>query len=381
MKMPNLLKMKRAISLGTILLLSASLLGGCSANQPQEGSNDASSGSETVVVTDMLGRTVDVPTSIDRVVGLGPGSLRLLSYMECVDNVVGVELSEQTDELSCPYRHVYQEAFAELPVIGDGGSKGVTPNEEALLQAHPQVIFANIDADSADTLQKRTGIPVVALTSGEAVFDEEVYESIDLVGKIMGKGERASELIAFMKDAESDLDKRTSKASEDSSATAYAGAINYRGGHGFNGTEAEFAPFLTTHVTNIADVDGMSGTYDIDLEAVSSSQPDYIFLDSINIGLVEEDVKANPQFFESLEAVKSGKVNTLIPYRFYATNIELAIADCYQVGSVMYPDEFSDIDPKDKLNEITSFFLGQDLYEEFDEAKLGFNNLNLLDLA
>ncbi len=48
------------------------------------------------------------------------------------------------------------EGFVEkLPVIGDGGSQGVTPNEEAILEAAPQVIVADgLEADAAAVDQR-----------------------------------------------------------------------------------------------------------------------------------------------------------------------------------------------------------------------------------
>ena len=106
------------------------------------------------------------------------------------------------------------------------------------------------------------------------------------------------------------------------------------------------------------------GSFDIDLEAVSAAQPDYIFLESGNIGLVKEDVTANPDYFANLKAVQDGNVYSLVSYRFYATNVDLAIANCYQVGCSVYPDQFADVDPTKKLDEITVFFLGKPLSEK-----------------
>ena len=119
------------------MVLLAVPLAGCSSPQGDAGQNgDApKEQASTQTVTDMVGRTVEVPAKAEKVIGIGSSSLRLIAYLEAVDTVVGVEQSELEDNVTCSYRHVYHDTLKNLPVIGDGGSKGVTPNEEAIMQA------------------------------------------------------------------------------------------------------------------------------------------------------------------------------------------------------------------------------------------------------
>lgn len=325
----------------------------------------------------MVGRTVDVPAAPAKIIGVGSSSLRLICYLEAVDKVVGVELSEQTDSVTCTYRHVNHDLFATLPVIGDGGSKGITPNEEAIVQVAPELIIASVDKDTADALQQKVNIPVVCITLSDIVFDQVFYDNVEMLGKVLGKEQRAADIIKYMKDAEADLAKRSGAAEQKS---AYAAGISFRGGHGFAGTEAGFPPFAANNVKNIADEGAATGCFDIDLEKVSAAQPDYIFVESSNIGLVKEDVDNNPDYFRNLTAVQNGNVFSLVSYRFYATNVDLAIANCYQVGCSVYPDQFSGIDPTAKLDEITKFFLGAELSQDLAAANCTFQKYDLFAL-
>ena len=325
----------------------------------------------------MVGRTVEVPANPQKIIGVGSSALRMISYLQATDKVVGVEQGELEDSVTCTYRHVNHDLFSTLPVIGEGGSKGVTPNEEAIIAAAPEVIIASIDKDSADALQEKTGIPVVCITLSDIVFDQVFYDNVTMLGKVLDKPERADAIVAFMKDAEADLAARTADVEP---KTAYAAGISFRGGHGFAGTEAGFPPFAATNTTNIADVEGMEGCFDIDLEAVSSAQPDCIFVESGNLGLVKEDVAANPDYFANLKAVKDGNVYSLVSYRFYATNVDLAIANCYQVGCSVYPDKFADVDPTKKLDEITEFFLGAPLSADLAAEGCSFQKYDLMNL-
>ena len=363
-----------AAAFAVTLAVGIFALTGCSSSNTN---SDKASASGTQTVTDMVGRTVEVPADADKVIGIGASSLRMICYMQAADKVVGVEQAEQQDSVTCAYRHVNHEAFAKLPVIGEGGSKGVTANEEAIIDAAPQVIIANLDKDSADSLQQKTNIPVVCVTMSDIVFDQELYDNITLLGKVLGKEDRGEELIKYMQDTEKDLQDRTANVEK---KTAYAAGISYRGGHGFSGTEAGFAPFSICSITNIADAGHDSGCFDIDLEAVTAAQPDYIFVESGNLGLVKEDVAANPDYFTNLKAVQDGNVFSLVSYRFYATNLELAIANCYYVASCVYPDQFADVDSAKKLDEISTFFLGASLSEDLAKEGLSFQKLDLTNM-
>lgn len=370
-----------AAALAATLALGAFALVGCSSSSAGSGSSaaDSSAGSAaaTQTITDMAGRTVEVPANPDKVIGIGSSSLRMICYLQATDKVVGVEQGELEDSVTCTYRHVNHETLANLPVIGEGGSKGVTPNEEAIIAAGPQVVIASVDKDTADALQQKTGIPVVCITLSDIVFDQVFYDNVTMLGEVLGAEDRAADVVEFMQDAEADLTARTADVTP---KTAYAGGISYRGGHGFAGTEAGFAPFLATNVDNVADASQAPGCFDIDLEAVTAAQPDCIFIESGNIGLVKEDVDANPDYFANLDAVKNGNVYSLVSYRFYATNVDLAIANCYQVGCAVYPDQFADVDSTEKLDEITTFFLGAPLSEDLAAAGCSFTKYDLANL-
>ena len=52
-----------------------------------------------------------------------------------------------------------------------------------------------------------------------------------------------------------------------------------------------------------------------------------------------------------------------MPFNYYAANLEIALADAWYLGSVLYPEQFADVDPAAKFDEITQFLLGIDAYE------------------
>ena len=267
-----------------------------------------------------------------------------------------------------------------MPVIGDGGSSGVTINEEALMEAAPQLVICDsLSADEADNLQQKTGIPFVCLDQPETVFDDKYYNNLELLGKVLGKEERAAEVVNYIKEVDNDLEQRSAASENADNNTAYAAGISFRGGHGFDGTEANFQPFVACNIDNVADGHGSDGAFTIDLETVSAAQPDYIFMECGNLPLIKENYSTNPAYYQALKAVQDGHTYSLISYRFYSTNVELALANCYQVGAMVYPDSFSDVNPTDKLDEISEFFLGEKLSSDLAAEGYKFEQLNIAE--
>lgn len=357
------------------LTFAAAMLTGCSSNE-----SNSSSNAETQTITDMRGRSVEIPADLERIVAVGC-ALRPVCYLQAEDMVVGVEASEQEDNVSCAYRHVNHDLFASLPVIGDGGSSGVTINEEALMEAAPQLVICDsLSADEADNLQQKTGIPFVCLDQPETVFDDKYYNNLELLGKVLGKEERAVDVVNYIKDINNDLEQRSAASENADNNTAYAAGISFRGGHGFDGTEANFQPFVVCNIDNIADGHGSDGAFTIDLETVSAAQPDYIFMECGNLPLIKENYNTNPAYYQALKAVQDGHTYSLISYRFYSTNVELALANCYQVGAMVYPDSFSDVNPTEKLDEISEFFLGEKLSSDLAAEGYKFEQLDIAEL-
>lgn len=62
----------------------------------QNQSQTSQTSKETVqTVTDLVGRQVEIKTPVHKVVGIGPGALRLITYIDGIDRVAGVENIEK----------------------------------------------------------------------------------------------------------------------------------------------------------------------------------------------------------------------------------------------------------------------------------------------
>ena len=95
------------------------------------------------------------------------------------------------------------------------------------------------------------------------------------------------------------------------------------------------------------------------------------------MSLVQDEYAKNPAYFRSLRAVQEGKVYALPCFNQYATNIEIAIADAYYAGKVLFPEQFADVDMDQKADELLELFLGTAFYSEMKEAGLSFEPITI----
>ena len=105
--------------------------------------------------------------------------------------------------------------------------------------------------------------------------------------------------------------------------------------------------------------------------------PDYIFVDQGGISYVVEDYQKSTAFYQSLSAVQQGNLYSQLPYNYYSTNIDTAIADAYYLGKILYPDAFADVDIAAKADEIYQALVGAALYDQMAADFGGFGPVTL----
>ncbi|WP_312891023.1 iron ABC transporter substrate-binding protein [Clostridium thailandense] len=350
------------------------LLGGCASKTAET----TVSKFEKITVKDLLGREITLNSKASKVVAIGPGALRLYCYVNGSKNLAGVEQIEKGSPIGKPYMMINPD-ISKLTTIGSGGPNNAA-DPEKILSVKPDVIFTtySIDKASADELQSKTNIPVVVLSYGkESTFDSDVNISLEIIGKITGSESRAQEVVNYIKNCKNDLDKRTKDIAENEKPSTYAGAVSMKGSHGIESTQGNYSLFKAVHAKNVVDETGKTGSIMIDKEKLLKWNPDKIFIDEGGLQVVQEDYKKNPSYYNNLSAVKNGELYSQMPYNFYTTNIETAMADAYYLGKVLYPEKFKDVDPEKKADEIYKTLLGKELYSEMAKNFGGFKKITL----
>lgn len=347
-----------------------------------------------VIVTDHYGRTVTIPPDISRVVcSTGGPCVRYLVYMDAADELAGVDNGDypnsSTASRDTRSYTLANPQFSTLAIIGSATSGA---NLETIVALNPQLIFmmgstANQSGDSlspADTTQTKTGIPVVALPPGSYTTAEgrqELYASYMLIGKCLGKEQRADDLSAYIESTIADLENRTRDIPEQDQKTVYIGGLSFGGSHGLMSTHSAYPPFLWVHVKNIANTSVIQTT-DFSKESLIVADPEYIFIDAGTLGVTDEiggleDIKS--PVFSDLRAVKNQNIYVTLPYNYRSSNLDTILADAYFIGKTVYPDRFADIDPKKKADEIYTKFVGKPVFEQINAHcdNLGFTRLSI----
>ena len=351
---------------------------------------DKAAESGSMTLTDGFGREVTIPESVERVVCSGAGCLRYLVYLQAQDDVVGVDSLEKEESAfeGRPYA-LANPQLKDYPLIGEFRGKD---DPEKIISISPQVILktgtsgqsAATNGADADTLQNKTGIPVVMFPYGSLKNEEqkaEIYSSLRIMGQVVGKQERAEEVINYINATMQDLENRTADIPESERKTAYIGGVSMAGAHGIISTEPAYPPFLWVNANNVAA--GMGADHaDIAKEALVDWDPEYIFIDIGTLQVGNEGAIGelkNDTSLAGLSAIKNKKVYGVIPYNYYSTNYESVLANAYFVGKVLYPDRFKDIDPEAKADEIYTFFLGKPVFSEINGQydNLGFKSIPL----
>ena len=363
----------RPLSLVTCCIVIAGLLSAGCVSPNDEGMTPR--GEETVTVVDMMNRTVTASADPGRIIGIGAGALRMIVYLQEQDKVVGVDIREQDANgtvsgmpsgIDRPYNIAHPE-LASRPFVG-----GITGDPELIALQKPDVVFVTfVTGKDADALQEKSRVPVISLISGDLGKNRQVfYSSLRTMATVLGKEQRAEDVISYINATLADLQERTSGIPAGKKASVYVGGIAYNGAHGLLSTDPAYAPLAMVNGNNVAAEAGTGGQIMIDKEKLLSWNPDVIFIDEASYSLVVEDLK--DPVYQSLDAVREGRVYGVMPYNWYANNYDTVLADAYFIGKILYPDQFVEVDPEQKADEIYTMLDGKPVYAEMKQIFGGF---------
>lgn len=326
--------------------------------------------------TDHTGRTVNIPDTVNNVIALRSGTMRLLAYMGVTDRVSHIEGGEQGRNV--PYLTANPH-LRVLPVIGAGNHY----DTELLAAAVTDLIVATfMSPQEADRLQRLTRKPVLLLNYGDlGEGRDDLFSTLRLLGDIFHLEQRADTLVRYIESTIDECAVRASRATE-LQRSAYVGGVAYNGAHGLTSTETDYPPFMMLSVSNVAGGEELRKNGDgpghevlfIEAEQLIRWDPDIIFLDAAGRQVWEQEI-ASGIMQSSLAALREGEVYTVLPYNWNSTNFENLLCNVWYVGSVMMPSAFGDVDVAGKSREVYKMFYGTDIYDQVYDYYQPFSQL------
>ena len=362
--------MKKTFVMLLVAILIAVAICGC-ADSSGKVAEDAAR-----TITDMLGREVEIPAEVKTIVPLG-NTPRMITYLGLADSVVGFSgMAFKDINPVTAYAYANKDLWADVPIVGTDAMGATNYYAEEIIKINPDVILCSYAKELADEIQTKTGIPVVAVPMG-TLFGEDYEEALRLLADVCGVPEKAEEVISFIGSCLDDLKARTADIPEEDKPSVLGAAATFRGVHDIRGVYVRYSVFETIAANDVtANITKADDAVELDKEKIIEWDPEYIFLDSGGVGLVREDYAKNPGYYAHLSAFQGDKVYQYPSSTSYYANVEIPLVNSYYVGSVIFPEQFADIDFEEKANEIFELFLGaKDYLGELEKSGFGYKKV------
>lgn len=332
---------------------------------------------QTVEITDHSIRKVIVPKEVNSILCSGSGCLRYICYLQGQEKIVAVDdIETQKSAFNARPYHLANPKFTSMPIFGEFRGYD-NPELIVSLKQQPQVIFKTYSSTgyNPQELQKKTGIPVISLEYGDLThYVDTLFASLRLMGKIINKEKRAEDCISFFKSTIDDLKKRTQSIPDGKKVSCYIGGIAFRGPHGVLSTEPGYAPFTFLSAKNVAfnptDGKNQKRSMIIAKEKLIEWDPEIMFIDLSTLQLTDKtsaiyQIKNDP-VYKNLKAIKNNNIYAVLPYNGYTTNHGSVFANAYYIGKILFPEQFNDIEPQKKADEIFTFLVNSPVFEQLN---------------
>jgi iron complex transport system substrate-binding protein len=365
--------MKKFREFGAFLLIGAALA-------------PAAHAAETVTITDITGRNVDVQVPVEKVI-LGEG--RQIYFTAALDTeapfkrVVGWR--DDFEKADNDGYHQYLEKFPQMEKLPTfGGMKNGTFDVEQAVALNPDVIILNLDAKTAtedggytEKLAK-VGIPIVYVDFRDKPM-ENTETSMRIIGKLYGKEARAEDFIKFRAEQIALVTDKLAKQKDLKRPVVF---MERAGGY----SEDCCMSFGSENFGKMVEIAGginmasdiIPGTFGtVNPEQIIASDPDQVIVTGANWELyvpggnwVGVGSGADPEVtseklanlmkrpgFTNIKAAKNNNVHA-IWHQFY--NSPYQFVAIQQIAKWLHPDLFKDIDPDATFKELHDRFLPVD---------------------
>lgn len=315
-------------------------------------------------ITDMAGRTVQIPASVGNVVATSPPMTTVI-YMIAPEKLTGVNFQWDDDEL----KYVPSQ-YANLPVVGGwyGTQDG---NYEEFIASEPDMVIESIDErgdgdlNTVNERQNKFGeIPVVAVNDTTDV--EKIDGSITFIGKVLGAEDNAKKLTDFNDKYLNEVHQKSAQIT-DKKTVYYAEGNDGLQTNPSNSTHGQLIDLVGgENVANSLAQGNTTSGIQVSMEQIIKWNPDVI-------------ITTSPEFYAkiyndsnwaSIDAVKNHEVylSPQSPFKWFDRPIGAnMIIGVPWTAKCIYPDQYDDIDLVLTTQEFYSDFYHVDLSK--DEAK------------
>ena len=341
----------------------------------------ASFGSWAITVTDIAGRTVEVPDDVNRIL-LGEGRLfsaiALLEGDKPIERIVGWQgdLRKLDPQTYAVYKAKFP-AIDDIPLIGNTSADSVS--SEKVLTLNPDVAIFGVsghgpgkNSELVKQLEK-AGVPVVFVDFRDNPL-KNTLPSIRLLGKVLNREQIANKYADFYERNQKLVTDITAKIPEDKKPTVFielrAGAFEDCCGTAGDGSMGNFIDLAGGKNIAKGVLPGALGT--MNLEKIIASDPNiYIASGAKAAGSQDVGIQLGAQGttenarnslqkivdrkgINALSAIKDGN-DYAIWHNYYNSPYNVIATQVF--AKWFYPEQFADLDPQKTLEELHNEFL------------------------
>jgi len=317
-------------------LMIGSLLSSCAALPEGEQAVQES----TITVTDTAGREVTLPYPVDSIVVSDDNQAELVKLLGAAKKVVGIEGSIRE-------RGYYPE-MSDKPVTGNQW-RGL--NYEKIAELNPDIVILLGHAPGAaatPVIEELHKIGVETLCV-DTITPEQRVRSIELLGKIFGREQRAQAYLKWREDILGRLQASLKGLDEQEKRTVLFRDIAFRGTFGKG-----YPMNQTLEMAGLTNIFDFPGNKEVGPESVVTKNPDIILLgdwESKFVGYhiatcsqAEKAVQGELEKRPELENTAAAQNSQVFVINYMLTGTRGDIGSLY-LAKAAYPERLKDIDP------------------------------------
>ena len=335
------LRTKRIVLCLLAMVVCLMLLTSCS-------SDPGTSSEKGNVIVDQLGRTVELPETIEKVCATHIYGGKMLFAMGQKEKIAfQMQIGPDTEALA-----KVDDFYGSLPTVLT--SPNGTDSPEGLLDLGVNVVFTDAGKGEEDAeIFQNAGITAIAV-SGETF--EEVYETARIMGKVFDCPEKSKEVISFIEDLRTEVSSQVADvADEEKPVVLVCGS----GGVYTAATKDMFQHQMVQTAGGINAGAGLKGKWtNISAEDIILWDPDYIVLGS-SFGVDDvESVLADPAL-QTVKAIKNKQVY-IFPSSLGWWDFPLpqSVLGIIWTAKTIHPELCTDIDMLEMADSVYKFIYG-----------------------
>lgn len=329
-----------------------------------ESETSAESADGKITIVDQLGKTIELDGVPERVATtIMPFPYIFYAVVGNNDNLVGCNPSSIVAYNDSALKYMYPElANADTSFV----DTSFVVNVEELIKLKPDVVFQWNYMDDEIKKMEDAGIKVIALQYG-SIEDLETW--INIIATMMGKPERAQELITYFHDSVKEVDDKLAGLSKDDFSNVLLLSDDMKV------TGTGFSTYWLEHSGAISPSSDLSGeALNVNMEQIYEWNPDIIYIGNFT-SLQPSDLLENKlegEDWSVVSAVQKGQVYK-IPiggYRWDPPGVETPLMIKW-LAKTQHPDLFEDMDMNEEVKEFYKDVYNFDLTQEMLDDILG----------